>query len=269
MMTRRRLFQLGGAAALAWPLRRLARATGGATAKRLIVVYFPDGVIGASQSGDASLWDAGGSDTGYTLPSPLLSPLAPYRDRLVAFRGLSMGPTDAGSHPGGAKKLLTATDGGNGVSLDNRLASTIGAGDPFHSLYLGAQANANNPSGDMYVSYVAPGVHDAARGRSDGRVRARVRDARGQRQRRRRRQRRPAPEERARQRGDGDRRAQARHRQRRRGHEARSAPRRRCARSRCACRRWRRAGVVQRAVDRRRRHLEQHAVRNRSCSRRS
>jgi hypothetical protein len=29
-----------------------------------------------------------------------------------------MGATDAGSHPGGAKKLLTASDGGYGESID-------------------------------------------------------------------------------------------------------------------------------------------------------
>src|SRR5439155_22687749 len=57
----------------------------------------------------------------------------------------------------GAKKLLTAADYGNGLSIDQRLAQSVGAGDPFPLLYLGAQANANNASGDMHISYVAPG----------------------------------------------------------------------------------------------------------------
>src|SRR5262249_50857815 len=39
-----------------------------------------------------------------------------------------------------------------------RLASTGGAGDPFRTLYLGAQANVNNASGDKHISYVAPGL---------------------------------------------------------------------------------------------------------------
>jgi len=95
--------------------------------------------------------------TTFTLPD-LLSPLAPYRQSCVFFRGLSMGPADSGSHPGGAKKLLTATDGGNGISIDQRLASTVGANDPFRTLYLGAQANANNASGDKHISYVAAGL---------------------------------------------------------------------------------------------------------------
>jgi hypothetical protein len=87
----------------------------------------------------------------------LLAPLQPYQSKCVFFRGLSMGATDSGSHPGGAKKLLTATDGGNGISIDQRLASTVGANDPFRLLYLGAQANVNNASGDKHISYVAPG----------------------------------------------------------------------------------------------------------------
>ncbi|HSD85890.1 MAG TPA: DUF1552 domain-containing protein, partial [Kofleriaceae bacterium] len=46
---------------------------------------------------------------------------------------------------------------GNGISIDQRLASTVGANDPFRMLYLGAQATVNNASGDKHVSYVSPG----------------------------------------------------------------------------------------------------------------
>jgi hypothetical protein len=88
----------------------------------------------------------------------MLASLAPYRDRCVFFRGLSLGPADSGSHPGGAKKLLTAVDGGNGISIDRRLASTVGAGDPVPHVYLGAMANQNNASGDKHISYLAPGL---------------------------------------------------------------------------------------------------------------
>ena len=161
MITRRRLFQLGGAAAITLPLARVLRA--GApqtTAKRFIVFYFPDGIPGTSQDGSPSLWPPTGSETSFTL-SDLLSPLEPYKQQCVFFKGLSMGPTDSGSHPGGAKKLLTATDGGNGLSIDQRLAQTVGAGDPFPMLYLGAQANADNPASDMYISYVSPGYTTA------------------------------------------------------------------------------------------------------------
>jgi hypothetical protein len=157
MITRRRLLQLGGAAAVTAPLWRHLRANpSGAKAKRFIVFYFPDGIVGQSQANEPSLWTPSGSESSFTL-SDSLSPLQAYKDRCVFFKGLSMGPTDSGSHPGGAKKLLTATDGGNGISIDQHLAQAVGGSDPFPLLYLGAQANANNASGDMHISYVAPG----------------------------------------------------------------------------------------------------------------
>jgi len=160
MISRRRLLQLGGAAAITWPLRRGARLlranNSPGTAKRFIVFYFPDGIVGQSQGGDPSLWPPTGSETAFTL-SDSLSPLAPYQNQCVFFSGLSMGSTDSGSHPGGAKKLLTAADEGNGLSIDQHLAQTVGAADPFPSLYLGAQVNGDNPSADMYISYIAPG----------------------------------------------------------------------------------------------------------------
>src|SRR5574338_632544 len=156
MITRRRLLQLGGAAAVTLPLWKLRAHGSPARAKRLIVFYFPDGIVGASQAGEPSLWTPSGGETSFT-PPDRLAPLEPYRASCVFFRGLSMGGTDSGSHPGGAKKLLTATDGGNGISIDQRLASTLGGGDPFRLLYLGAQANVNNASGDKHISYVAPG----------------------------------------------------------------------------------------------------------------
>jgi len=161
-MKRRDLLRGGAAALLALPfvraLERTARAHApSGNAKRLIVFYFPDGVPGPSSNGDPSAWHPTGNDTAFTLP-PVLASLAPYRDRCVFFRGLSMGSTDVGSHPGGAKKLLTGVDGGNGISIDQRLAQSVGAGDPFRSLYLGAMANQNGASGDKHISYLAPGV---------------------------------------------------------------------------------------------------------------
>jgi len=161
-MRRRDLLRAGGAAALALPFLRLldrdARAHGpGDTAKRLIVLYHPDGVPGPSSNGEPSAWHPTGDGTNVTL-SPLLASLAPYKSQCAYFRGLSLGATDVGSHPGGAKKLLTAVDGGNGISIDQRLANSVGANAPFRSLYLGAMANHNGASGDKHVSYVAPGI---------------------------------------------------------------------------------------------------------------
>lgn len=160
MTTRRQLFRMLGAASVALPFYELlsprtARAAEG-KARRLIVFYFPDGVPGPSGSGEPSAWHAFGGETNFTL-TDVLSPLAPFRDRCVFLNGLSMGPTDAGSHPGGAKKLLTAVDGGQGESFDQYMARTAGKDAPFRHLYLGAMANAGGASGDKHVSYVGPG----------------------------------------------------------------------------------------------------------------
>jgi hypothetical protein len=133
-----------------------AQAAGG-TASRLIVFYFPDGVPGPSSDGMPSEWHAQGNDTSFTLPS-VLSPLAAHRDSCLFLNGVSMGPADVGSHPGGAKKLLTGVDGGNGESIDRFLARTVGAASPFGLVYLGAMANQNNAAGDKHISYVGPGV---------------------------------------------------------------------------------------------------------------
>jgi hypothetical protein len=155
------LLRLLGAASLGIPLAgllggdRRARADG-PVAKRLIVFYYPDGVAGFSQNGEPSLWHATGGEHDFTL-GQLQQPLADFKDDCVFLNGLTMGGTDSGSHPGGAKKLLTATDGGNGPSIDQVLANGVGSSAPFRHLYLGAHANVNNPSGDKHVSYVGPG----------------------------------------------------------------------------------------------------------------
>src|SRR5512144_2598287 len=158
MIHRRRLLQLGGAAAITAPLFRHLRANpSGAKAKRFIVFYFPDGIVGQSQAGEPSLWTPSGSESSFTLSDSLM-PLAPYQSQCVFFKGLSMGPTDSGSHPGGAKKLLTATDGGNGESLDRYLARTLGATAPYRHVYVGAMATHNNASGDKFISYPSAGA---------------------------------------------------------------------------------------------------------------
>ncbi|MCB9600951.1 MAG: DUF1552 domain-containing protein [Sandaracinus sp.] len=90
--------------------------------------------------------------------SEQLEPLAGFEDRCVFLNGLQMGSADEGSHPGGAKKLLTNVDGGNGMSLDQFLASSVGRGAPFPHLYLGAQATVNGASGDKFISYPTAGT---------------------------------------------------------------------------------------------------------------
>jgi len=148
-----------GAGALSYAVggRRRARADASGHAARLIVFYFPDGVPGTSSSGEPSLWNPTGGETDFQL-GEVLAPLSARRDRCTFVTGLHMGPADVGSHPGGAKKLLTAVDGGGGESIDQLLARTVGASAPVRHLYLGAQANVSGASGDKHISYVAPGT---------------------------------------------------------------------------------------------------------------
>lgn len=155
MMDRRTFVKLLAGSAAALSLPRRARAA--QTASRIIFFYFPDGIPGRSADGMPSQWHATGGETSFSLPD-VLSPLQPFKDACVFFNGLSMGQADVGSHPGGAKKLLTASDGGGGESLDQHLARTVGASAPFRHVYLGAMANHNNATGDKHISYVGPGL---------------------------------------------------------------------------------------------------------------
>lgn len=161
-IARRRLLQGLAAAAIGAPALGLwagrgrpARAAAG-KAERVIFFYFPDGVVGPSQEGEPGLWHPTGSEFDFQL-SPQTEPLGARKGDCVFLRGLTMGPADQGSHPGGAKKLLTAVDGGFGESLDQVLARTVGQSAPFRHLYLGAMANAGNASGDKHISYPSPG----------------------------------------------------------------------------------------------------------------
>lgn len=161
-LSRRQLLRAFAGATIAAPFMELklgkrAWATEG-RAQRFIVFYFPDGVPGASAEGEPSQWHArAGSGGSFTLP-PVLSPLEPWRDRCLFLNGLSMGSTDAGSHPGGARKLLTAVDGGNGESVDQFIARTVAADVAHRHVYLGAQSTAAGTSADKFVSYQGPGV---------------------------------------------------------------------------------------------------------------
>jgi hypothetical protein len=159
--SRRRLLQLLGGTAVAAPFAQLLgvpQAWGlSGRCERVIFFYFPDGVAGASQDGQPSAWHPSGSEFNFNL-SDHLGELRDLRDECLFFRGLSMGPTDSGSHPGGAKKLLTAADHGNGESIDQFLSRTAGGAAPWRHLYLGAMATQNNASGDKHIVYPSAGA---------------------------------------------------------------------------------------------------------------
>ena len=152
--SRRALLQGLAAAAVGLGVPRRAHADG--HAERIFFLYFPDGVVGESQDGQPSRWTPTGSEWDFSLPDQLEA-LVPWQHRCLFFRGLSLGDTDSGSHPGGAKKLLTAVDHGQGRSIDQHLASTIGADRFYRHLLLGVQANVNGASGDKHISYPSAG----------------------------------------------------------------------------------------------------------------
>lgn len=162
LLRRRELLRGLGASALTLPLAGLVArvseaAPSAAVAKRLFVFYFPDGV--PEPGGSGGLWHPR-QNAGRVELGTCLQPLAPHLAQCTFFRGLSMGPTDAGSHPGGAKKLLSAVDGG-AETLDRALARTVFAGRPRSHLYLGAMAAANNAAGDKFVSALGAGQYEA------------------------------------------------------------------------------------------------------------
>jgi hypothetical protein len=153
---RRSFLKTLGTSAMALSLGNLfprrASAFTASNAKRVIFYYFPDGT--PTPMGGTSQWHLSNLST----LSTNLAPLQPFVNQCIFLNGLTMGPTDAGSHPGGTKKLLTAVDGGHGVSIDRQLAATVGQDTPFKHVYLGAMATYNNAAADKFISYPTDGT---------------------------------------------------------------------------------------------------------------
>ena len=132
----RRTFLRGVGAALALPLldamvpalSALAQ-TAAYPVRRLGFVYLPNGV--ARNFTGINYWTPKGEGANFEL-SPILTPLAPYRDRLVVVSGLAQHQADAfddganGDHTRGTSSWLTGvhpkrTEGAdvrNGISAD-------------------------------------------------------------------------------------------------------------------------------------------------------
>jgi hypothetical protein len=113
-----------------------------APAFNAIFYYVPDGIV-------PSLWFASGSETSFTLP-PMADALTPVRDNTVFLRGISMYAGEP-THPGGTKKVLTAT---GPQSMDVVLGGKLKGSAPFDSLQLGVGSNFENGSGS--VSFIGP-----------------------------------------------------------------------------------------------------------------
>ena len=108
-----------------------------AAAKRLLVVYVPDGCIPAR-------WHPTGSESSFNLPE-MSAPLEPIKQHLVFLDGLTMYSGGA-THEGGTAKVLT---GVGAQSIDVFLGDKIGASSPFRSLQLGVGATFQSGAGSV------------------------------------------------------------------------------------------------------------------------
>ncbi len=120
--------------------------------RRLGFIYLPNGV--ARNFTGINYWTPSGEGTSFDL-SPILSPLAPFRDRLTVVSGLAQHQADAfddganGDHTRGTSSWLTGvhckrTEGAdvrNGVSADQIAAAEIGKGTALSSLELSIDLN--------------------------------------------------------------------------------------------------------------------------------
>jgi hypothetical protein len=114
-------------------------------ARRLGVVYHPNGVIYQN-------WRPKGVGRGFEL-SPILSPLEPFRDKLIVVSGLACQPAEAlgdggGDHSRASGSYLTGvhvkkSDSvvGNGISMDQIAAKALERDTQLSSLQLTADEN--------------------------------------------------------------------------------------------------------------------------------
>jgi len=154
----RRTFLRGVGATVALPfLDAMLPALGASSAKiaapvrRLGFLYLPDGM--AIGGGGVNYWRPKGEGTSFEL-SPILSPLAPFRDQVVVVSGLSHKQADAagdgnGDHTRGTATWLNGTrpkftqgaDVRSGTTVDQIAAAQLGADTPLPSLELGLDHN--------------------------------------------------------------------------------------------------------------------------------
>jgi hypothetical protein len=120
--------------------------------KRIGFIYMPNGV--AMNFSGINYWTPKGEGRDFEL-SPILSPLAPYRDRLTVVSGLAQHPADAhddganGDHTRATSSWLTGvhckrTEGAdveNGVSADQLAADVLGRDTVLPSLELSIDLN--------------------------------------------------------------------------------------------------------------------------------
>jgi hypothetical protein len=127
-----------GAAALGLPfLPSLARRAGAqptAAPKRLVCII-------THNQQQASHWLPSGGETDFVL-SPILAPLAPFRDKLLVLHNMA---SDYHDHGAGTRSTLTESDG-DGPSIDQLVAQRLGNSTRIRSLELATQSNGESVS---------------------------------------------------------------------------------------------------------------------------
>ena len=148
-MSRRRF--LGGASAMiglplfASLVPRWARSAPPEPKRRFIAFYVPCGIV-------MNNWTPPEEGAAWTM-TPILAPLAPFRDRTLVLTGVDNRPgrsDGGGDHASGTGSFLTCThvyktagaDIRNGISLDQLVAPQLSAGLAFPSLELGTDGGA-------------------------------------------------------------------------------------------------------------------------------
>ncbi|MBN1240471.1 MAG: DUF1552 domain-containing protein, partial [Gammaproteobacteria bacterium] len=151
----RRTFLRGAAAAVGLPLLDAmvpALSQTKPAPKRLGFIYLPNGV--AMNFSGINYWTPKDIGENFTM-SPILTPLAPYRDRLTVVSGLAHHQADAhddganGDHTRATSSWLTGahckrTEGAdveNGISADQIAAQALGRDTALPSLELGTDLN--------------------------------------------------------------------------------------------------------------------------------
>jgi len=155
----RRAFLRGAGAALGLPLLDAmvpalsgAAQNAGGSVRRLGFIYGPNGI--ARNFKGINYWTPKGEGAAFEL-SPILKPLASYRDRMLVFSGLAQHQADAfddganGDHTRGTSSWLTGvhpkrTEGAdvrNGISADQIAAAQFGKTTPLPSIELAIDLN--------------------------------------------------------------------------------------------------------------------------------
>jgi hypothetical protein len=130
-------------AVLQMPFMLRPRKARAAAPMNFVTVFVPDGVI-------PGLWNPTGGETSFNLPM-MAQPLDPVKGDCVFLQGLTMYAGEP-THPGGSKKVLTAT---GAQSLDVYLGQKLKGSLPFDSLQLGVASNFENGSGS--ISFIGKG----------------------------------------------------------------------------------------------------------------